>query len=106
VEKPSCNQCIKLLELYNKEPNCLDCMPITMQENEAAFRVYELVEDQVITAGMSGEIIGLIASEVWNAIDKFKDKFGIVDDMECFFNVKKIASTIHELQRANREREK
>lgn len=92
--------------MYGEDPDCLSCMPITMQENESAFRIYELVEDQVITAGMTGEIISLLNSSIWGAIDRFRDKFGITDDLDCFFRVKKIASTIHELQRANRKEEK
>ena len=92
--------------MYGEDPDCLICMPITMQENEPAFRVYELVEDQVITAGMTGEIVSLVNSAIWEAIDRFRDQFGITDDMECFFRVKKIAATIHELERANRKEEK
>ena len=102
VEKPDCNHCQKLLELYNEEPDCTECMPNVMAENDSAFRIYELVEDQVIIAGMSGEIVALMNGPIWEAIDRFREQVGIDNDLECFSRVKKIASIVQEEQRKKR----
>lgn len=101
VEKPSCDRCKTLLEMYGKEPDCLKCFPSVLPENMAAFKIYNVVEDQILFAGM-GEPIALMNEPIWSAIDRFRSVFSVYDDLECFFQVKKIASVVFEKQQENR----
>ena len=83
VNKPDCEACKKLKELYSKEPDCAECMPELLPENTDAIRIWGLVKDQVITAGMDGTVIALNQLALWEAIDRFR----IEAPLECFQKV-------------------
>ena len=83
----------------HKESPCLECMPFIFPENVNPLRIYRLVEDQVITAGMAGVIIGLKQEPIWMAIDRYRTRLHITDDLECFEKVRTIFFKILELQR-------
>jgi len=83
IEKPDCEACKELKALYSKEPDCAECMPEIMPENADAIRIWGLVKDQVITAGMDGTVIALNHLALWEAIDRFKIEL----PLNCFQKV-------------------
>jgi len=83
IEKPDCEACKALKAIYNKEPDCSTCMPELMPENADAIRIWGIVRDQVITAGMDGTVIALNQLALWEAIDRF----GIELPLDCFQKV-------------------
>lgn len=74
-----------------------------MLANEPAFSIYNIVEDQVILGGMAGEFVALRNEAIWEAIDRFREKYFIYDELDCFYRVKHIASEIHEIRRQKAE---
>ena len=85
---PDCERC-QIMYARRREkgikpdvPPCRKCRPELMQGNEDAAYIYQLVQRQVITAGM-GEVIDLNHAALWRLIDEF----GIESRLEVFLKV-------------------
>lgn len=85
-EKPTCEQCKLTWEALKKKPDCTKCLPAILPGNEAILSVYNAVQGQVITAGMSGIVIGLNHSAVW----KYMEKYEMENQLEIFEKVTKL----------------
>lgn len=93
-----CETCMKLRVNYNKEEDCANCLPPLMDENQEAIFIWSIVRDQVITAGMDGEVIALNQLAVWEAIDRYKIK----NQTQCFDKVRKVFYFLLEKHRLER----
>jgi hypothetical protein len=96
----ACERCRKV---YNgktppEEPPCDECRVELMEENKEAAMIYNLVQGQVITAGM-GEPIDINHIALWEAIDRFR----ISNPLDCFGKVNRIFR--HFLKERRRESE-
>jgi hypothetical protein len=64
-------------------------MPNILPENEEAFRVWQLVNGQVVTAGM-GEVIDIS----FPAVEAAMEALDVEDRKECFLKVIEISRTV------------
>ena len=85
-EKPSCEQCKLTWKALGKGPDCEKCLPRILPGNEEVLSVYNAVQSQVRTAGMSGITIGLDHNAVW----MYMDKYGIGNQLEIFEKVTRL----------------
>jgi hypothetical protein len=77
-----------------EDPPCGICVPDIFPENKDALEVFFLVEDQVITAGMSGKVISLSLP----AIKVAMDICNIRNQRDCARRVKRAFSFLLEEQ--------
>jgi hypothetical protein len=64
-------------------------MPDMLPENEEAFKVWQLVNGQVVTAGM-GEVIDIS----FPAVEIAMEALDVEDRKECFLKVVEISRTV------------
>ena len=102
MEKPPCDVCRALMKEKGKEPNCADCVPKLLPENEEAAQIYFLVSDQLIIAGMSGAIIGINHL----AIHKAMELYNIEDKRRCFEKVIKVFREVQQYREEHRQPDK
>lgn len=79
--------CKNMYTLDGVPPPCESCYPEPLSANREAVRVYNLVANQVITAGM-GEVIGLDYTAVaWiMKLRKVQDKLDCLERLNIIFN--------------------
>lgn len=92
---PVCDDsCKKSFAVEGKEAPCEKCRKVPLPENEEAFMVYNIVQTQIITAGM-GEIVGLD----FNAINFVMEMYEVRDRRRVFEKVLAIFSKIQEVNK-------
>lgn len=74
-------------------------MPDLFPENIDAIRVWGLVADQRIYAGMDGISMGLKHEAIWKLIDEFEIK----ERIETFEKVLKVYDAVRELEQKKRD---
>jgi hypothetical protein len=84
----NCNECYFYLE-----------MPILMEENEDAVKIWSMISDQRIFAGMDGVTVALNHIPLWKAIEEYE----IEDKIICFEKVLRIAREIFSIEAQERE---
>lgn len=94
-DKPDCEQCRAVKAMFNKEPPCDICMPTLSPYNIDAANIWMIVRDQVITAGISGQVIALNQLALWKLIDEYK----VENRIECFEKVRAVFYHLLELDR-------
>lgn len=94
----SCEDCKKARKWFNKEKpteeECLLCVPRPLPENVDAVRIWGIVADQRIYAGM-GECAGMNHPAIWQAIEKYE----IENEVECFEKVLKCFEHVRLLEK-------
>lgn len=85
--------------MYGKEPNCESCLPPLYPENVDTIRVWVSTQDQVRTAGMSGEVYALDHVAVW----MWMDRYNIENQTVVFEKVNWLFHQILEIQRLSRK---
>lgn len=93
-----CDTCRELKRLYGKEVKCCPYLPELMPENQAAIKIWQIVGNQRIYAGMDGTSVGLNQLTLWKAIEKYEIK----DEIDCFEKVLMIYSHISGLEKLER----
>lgn len=93
IEKPDCETCRALHELKGRTPDCDECLPELLPVNYDAWRVYQLVQTQVI-AGVNG-VIDLNHLAIWEIIDRYR----IANPVETFEKVVMVGRQINKLLR-------
>jgi hypothetical protein len=99
LKKPDCEVCITLLSSRNETPNCVDCVPPLMEENQEAIFIWGIVRDQVLTAGMDGTVIALNQIPLWEAIDRYK----VSNPVQCFEKVRRVFYNLLEKSRLEQD---
>ena len=102
-DAPDCERCRILYDKRRERgikpdtPPCHKCRPHLMQGNEDAAAVYQLVQRQILTAGM-GEVVDLNHLAVWRLIDEL----GVENRLETFLKVVgTFQEVLQEQKRAN-----
>lgn len=81
--------CIKCREiLKSREPDCKNCKPDLLPQNQTALRIWNLVSDQRIYAGADGVSVALVHSALWRIIDEIgvKNKIKMFERILLVFN--------------------
>lgn len=93
-----------------KYRECEDCYPQLLPENYDAFTLWQLVQGQVIIAGM-GEVIGLDHPAIWKDIDEYEKEFGRIDRwknfnklIQLFYHMRDARNKWAEEEKAKQER--
>ena len=98
-KKPSCEKCKAFYKKRNKLPDCKNCPPEVMPENEDAIAVYSQVHGQAIYVGMDGVAVDLD----FNALKFVMDLVEVEDPFDCFQKVLKMWHHINTLDRMKRK---
>jgi len=85
--------------MYDKEPDCDECIPPLFAQNEDVVKIFFLVQSQIIINAMSGKVLGLNHLAIWEAIDRYKVK----DQIGVFENVLNLFSYFHNLENEDEE---
>ena len=89
---PVCgDSCRNAYQVEGKEAPCGKCRKVPLPENEEAFRVYSLVQSQVVTVGM-GDVVGFD----YNALNFIMRLYGVQDRRRVFEKVLAIFNEIRE----------
>lgn len=91
MTKPDCRICQRLRAQHGNEPDCESCLPVQLlPANIPVVKIWALVQGQLITRGMSGEVIDINHLAIWEAIDRFADRFGIYSPLDVFTKIVKL----------------
>ena len=88
-DKPPCEVCRVLRKLEGREPDCDNCLPPLLPDNEDVVRVFNVVQGQVVTAGQ-GKVVDINHAAIHHAIRIYK----VVDKKDCF---ERVTWLFHEL---------
>lgn len=94
-------------EFTGKFKDCNECyyvvnMPVLMEENHDAMKIWGIVQGQRIIAGMTGVTVDINHVAVWQAIDRYNVESPVI----CFEKVLKIAKETFEIEALERESNK
>ena len=76
-------------KLEGRKPDCDNCLPPLLLENEDVARVFNIVQSQVVTVGQ-GKVVDVNHTAIHDAMDMY----GVINKKECFERVVKL---FHEL---------
>ena len=84
----------------SQRPPCKTCLPELYPENQDALRIWQLVSNQRIFAGMSGISVALMHEPVWRLIDEFR----ITENrMKIFTKVLRVFDHVNEIESQERK---
>lgn len=92
---PTCGDgCKNAFHVEGREAPCDTCRPAVNPHNQDAWRIFQIVQTQVVTAGM-GDVIGVD----FNALNFVMELYDIDNRRECFEKVNVLFNEFHRNRR-------
>ena len=102
IKKIPCEVCQKIKKKHHQKPDCDNCLPELLPENQDAIAVYSQVRNQAIYAGMDAIPVDLN----YGAVKIVMDMYGIENQPDCFQKVLKAWNHIASIDRLRRKKDK
>lgn len=100
MRKIPCEACRHFAKKRGEKPNCKECLPEILPENQEAIEVYTQVRNQAICVGMEPVDLN------YGAVKIIMDLFEVENQRDCFGRVITMWNHIAELDRLKRKAKK